>query len=511
MRRPPKLVALGLLTLAASAGALSACSDATDATPDAGPDAAPTPTAVPTGSSELDASNALPDASMVDATDASDAAISAAPVLPESTQRVASAINPYGLTWGTDGHLYMSGATMVAGDRQLAVWRFDKTSNKLDTTFGSNGVLTLPLAGDETSYDILELKDGSFVVHAVSAGKVWLVKLTKDGSGAYAFGTPKSVVFGWEESDFASWPVAGAAPSYGSWGIALDRSNATAEKVVVFASGAPLKAATGDQRTDNDRWVARLLATDLSNDPSFHGGKPFSFDADGKNLGDSARRGIVEADGSIVSSGYTDFGTGPSVSVVLLRLKADGNPDGTFGFGTTSATVSPGQTKFNPFQASGGASEAYAVVKQSSGRYVTTGYGKSNFDTATLENDLLTFGLVRDNLDPRFGRLGAWAIQSERNGAAGLGTRPYRENGRDLVRLPDDRTLHVGCYDDFASLYVFGVDGKLDTSFGNLGHIQYPHAAPFFKVALSPDGKRVAASAQSVTDATLLVTLKVGN
>ena len=161
--------------------------------------------------------------------------------------------------WGADGHLYVSGATLVAGDRQLAVWRIDKTTNRPDPTFGTNGVVTVAIPGDETSYDLLALKDGSFVVHAVSGGKVWLAKLTKDAGGVYSFGAPRALVFGWEDADFPNWPVAGATPAYGSWGLALDSSGA-AEKIVVFASGPPAVVAAGVQRTDADRWVARLLA-----------------------------------------------------------------------------------------------------------------------------------------------------------------------------------------------------------------------------------------------------------
>ena len=146
-------------------------------------------------------------------------------------------------------------------------------------------------------------------------------------------------------------------------------SQANIEKIVVFAAGAPPKVAAGNtQRTEADRWIARVLATDFTNDPGFNTGKPFWADGDGKNLADDARRGLVEADGSIVSAGYANFTTAGGVSVVLLRLKPDGTPDTTFGFGSTS----PGQTKFNPFASVQGASEAYAVVKQSNGRYVTT-------------------------------------------------------------------------------------------------------------------------------------------
>jgi len=506
MRNHRKLVALGLLAIASAAAPLVACGDTAGNATDAGADTSPTSTVTATGTG----STPIPDASLPDTAtppDASDGGPALPPVVPESAQRVVGALNPYGLAWGTDGHLYMSGATLVAGDRQLAVWRFDKATNKLDTTFGTAGVLTVPIAGDETSYDIVELKDGSFVVQAVAGGKVWLTKMTKDGGGVFSFGTPKAVVFGWADADFGNWPILASTPAYASWGIAVDKSGAT-EKIVVFAHGAPAQSMGGAaQRTDNDRWVARLLASDLTNDPAFNGGRPYTADGDGKSLPDDARRGIVEKDGTIVSAGYNDYGVGPSVSVALIRLKPDGTPDTTFGFGTTT----PGQTKFNPFQGTGGAAEAYAVGKQSGGRYVTTGYGKSNFDTATLENDLVTFGVVRDGVDPTYGRLGAWAVQSEKNGAAGLGTRPFRDNGRDLVVLPDDRTVQVGCYDDFASIFVFDKKGTLDKSFGANGTLQYPHGAPFFKVALSPDGKRVATSAQSLVDTALLVTLKIAN
>lgn len=499
MRPDPTFAVRALASALAAASVLVACSEE-DAQINLIPDA---------GTQQPDAGDvdaAQPDAGDVDAAQP-DASTPSAAITAESAQRIAGALNPYGLSWGKDGHLYMSGAAMVGGDRQLAVWRFDAQTNKLDTGFGNAGVLTVALPGDETSYGLLELADGSFAVHASSGNKVWLVKMSKSSGGAFSFGTPKALVFGWEDADFASWPVSGGAPAYTSWGIELDKSSG-AEKIVVFASGAPVKAASGaTQRTDNDRWVARVLTSDFSHDPAFNAGKPYSADVDGKALADNARRGLVEADGSIVSTGYTDFGTGPSINVALLRLLPNGTPDPSFGFGS----MSPGQTKFNPFQSSGGAAEAYAIVKQANGRYVTTGYGKSNFDAPTVENDLLSFGLVRDNLDPTFGRLGAWAVQSEQDGTAGLGTRPFRDNGRDLVMLADERTVHVGCYDDFASVFVLSKDGKPDASFGRGGHLQYTHAAPFFKVALSPDGKRLATSAQSVGDATLLVTLKVGN
>jgi len=65
--------------------------------------------------------------------------------------RVDNAINPYGLTFGQDGNIYVSGSThqLPGPDQKLAVWRF-KADGTLDTAFGTNGVVTVGLAGAET-------------------------------------------------------------------------------------------------------------------------------------------------------------------------------------------------------------------------------------------------------------------------------------------------------------------------------------------------------------------------
>ena len=93
--------------------------------------------------------------------------------------------------------------------------------------------------------------------------------------------------------------------------------------------------------------------------------------------------------------------------------------------------------------------------------------------------------------------------------------RPFRENGRDIVVLPDGRTVHVGCYDDSAAAFVLPPNGAHETTSLDSGKVVYRWAQPFFAAALSPDGKRIAATASSVGTGTasgaFLVTLKVGN
>lgn len=481
MRANTKATAGITVVAMAIGGGLAACGD------DDGPPAGAT---VDGGrATEADASVGPIDGGQDAATvpDAADASKADAEIVPRTTTRLSNAINPYGLVFASDGFLYASGATIQDGDRKLAVWRFK--DGVLDTTFGTAGVVTTAIDGDESSFDIVEVSAGKFVVHATAGGKVYLLELAKDVGGAYAFGAPVKVDFGeWADAD-PDWPGA-APPSYNSWGIGLDKSNAAVPKIVVFAAGAPAKvAAGGTQRTDNDRWIARVLAGTLAPDPAFNGGKAFVTDVDGKGLSDNARRGLVLADGSIVSSGYTNFGAGLGNHVVLIRLTSAGAVDAAFGFGGST----PGQTKANPFVASSGFAEAYAVVRQSSGRYVTTGYGTTNFVVPSKSVDLVSLGLKADALDPTYGKLGAFAWQSEEDKSAGLGNAPHTERGRDIAVLPDDRTVHAGVYDDFASIYVLAPNGKPESL------LEYPFPAAFFRVVVSADGKRIAASSQSVT------------
>jgi uncharacterized delta-60 repeat protein len=511
MKMKREVVLGSFAALGLSALVLIACGD------DEPSDAAPPTTTDGGGSPTADAAQ-TPDNDAAAREDGGGGGGTAAPIVPRSTTRMANAIDPYGLLFASDGFVYASGATIEEGARKLAVWRFK--DGELDTTFGTDGVVTKDIPGNESSFDMVEVSPGSFVVQAVAGGKVWLVKLTKDGSGTYAFGDPVFVKFGWDENE--GWPGGmtnppSSPPSYTSWCIGLDKSNPASPKIVVFAHGAPPKAANvAEQRTDNDRWITRVMADTLAFDTTFNGGAPYSTDADGKNLGDNARRGIVLADGSMVSAGYTNFGQGLGNHVVLIRLLPNGTPDPAFGFGTSPAI--PGQTKFNPFVSTGGFAEAYAVVQQSFGRLVTTGYGISNFETTSKANDLVSFGVKPDGLDTSYGKLGSFAWQSESDKSAGLGATAFMDRGRDLAVLPDDRLVHVGVYDDYASVFVLDKDGKPDPSSGVGGLIKYSYPAAFYKVAVSSDGKRIAATAQSVTQtadagvaySSVLVTLGVG-
>jgi uncharacterized delta-60 repeat protein len=457
-----------------------------------------------------------------------------------------------GLTYSASGKIWASGHTDAdANNRKLVLARFNADGTP-DTSFADNGFLVYDVRqGDEQSMGLVELENGDVVVQAnVSDGKggaavvdsaggpdgmrangsdVTLLRFTSSGELVTSFGEEgiAKVTFGWAPSDDQFWP----APTYNSaaamenqryshagfptdqaWGVLLDKSSGE-EKLVLNGFGAPTKV-DSNQRLDNDRFVVRVLASTGEIDPDFNGGKPFTFHSEG-TLSDGGRRALVEPDGSIVSSGYTNFGEGQGNHVILARLKPDGTPDSDFGFGRLDQ---PGLATFNPFLENGGVAECYNVVKTESGRYVTTGYGRataanqtSKFGYATSDGpDLVAFAVKGDGteVDTGWGIDGTRAIQSEEAGLGGT-----EDRGRDLVALKDGRTVHVGRYGTGPAIFVVTPDGELDVGSGNKGIISYTPFAEmpshFFAAALSPDGKSVAATTNNHAEGVIVAVIKV--
>lgn len=455
-----------------------------------------------------------------------------------------------GITFAKDGKIYASGHTDAdAMNRKLVIARFN-ANGELDTSFDSDGVVVYDVApGDEQSLGIVELDNGDLIVQAnVSDGKggaaitdsaggatgvrasgtnVWLLRFDSSGAIVSSWGdqgkTP--VLFGWTDADDAAWPApkydsslaenmrysTSGYPSDQAWGVILDKSSGE-EKLIVSGFG-PAKKATEMQRYDNDRYVARLLASTGAPDPAWNAGSAYTVNTLG-TFSDGGRRAIVEKDGSVVSAGYTNFGAGLGNYVVLLKIKPDGTADADFGFGIAL----PGVTRFNPFVDDGGVAECYAVGRQSTGRYVTTGYGrataagtKSRYGYATTDMvDLVSFGVAPTGkaLDTKYGKEGTLAVQSEELGLAGT-----EDRGRDLFVLPDDRVVHAGRLGVSPAIFVTTPNGALDKSVSDDGVFSYT-AFPempshFFRVAVSADGRHIAAGTSTHPMGALVAVLEV--
>ncbi len=462
-----------------------------------------------------------------------------------------------GLTYSASGKIWASGYvgqfTGYPGgvDRQVAVVRFN-ADGTLDNTFDGDGIKTFNLRtrqalddkitndGDEYSIGLVELPSRDLVIQANvrdAGGKgrdVVLFKMSQYGqllnftagpNGTPPAATVRKIDFGWNDAQSLTFPGEGAQPVDESWDIALSPD---ASKVVVFGYGpAPVGALTSGetpvQRTDNDRYVVSVNVGDGTLDTAFNAGKPFSFNSGGV-YSDGGRRGNVEADGSIISAGYANiegFNT-----MYVLRLSATGVPDATFTNG-----LIPGVFVSNPFFVDGGFAESYVAKRQSSGRYVTTGYGRATKANGistfvpkylTTDNvDMVSFGFKQSAgggvLDTTYGVSGTLAVQSE---ALNMGS--TEDRGRDLVVLPDDRIVFAGRLGTAPALLVTTADGELDETEGGVGagpaggdtirgaYLYAPlpgTTSHFFAVSLSPDKKRVAATTNGHADGAILAIL----
>jgi uncharacterized delta-60 repeat protein len=264
------------------------------------------------------------------------------------------------------------------------------------------------------------------------------------------------------------------------WGLARDSS----DRLVIFGH-----AKAEGERVDTDRVIVRLTSNGAV-DSSFATKGVHSLNI--ANLGDQSRAGIVQADGKIVASGYTPQPTGVGTQsanrIVLARLTDTGTADNTFGVKgvVNSAPFVPA----NPTTTEWGMAEAYAVGMQSSGKYVTTGYGRS---AASGTVDLVSF---------RYSATGELDTTWGTNGSFILNLVGDNDRGRNMVVLPDDRVFMVGsgvpaAQNIDAMAVMLTAEGRLDSSFHSDGYKLYSYGRAdeaFFGVALSPSGDRVAAA-----------------
>ncbi|AEI68483.1 hypothetical protein [Corallococcus macrosporus] len=267
------------------------------------------------------------------------------------------------------------------------------------------------------------------------------------------------------------------------WDVRVDAT----DRIVLFGN----KRADGT-RADTDRVVARLTATGALDTTFGSAATPNGFSVlNLSNLNDGMRYGLVQPDGKIMASGYTSMPTGVGAQaanrIVLQRLNDDGKADETFGWkGVVTSAPFQAQSETNP---EWGMAEAYAAGMQSTGSYVTTGYGRSA-SSGTV--DLVSFRYTAEgNLDPTWGT----------GGAVVLDLAGDNDRGRNLVVLNDDRVLHVGsgtpsAQNIQAMLLMQTADGQPDTTFAPEGYKVYGlerSEQAFFGVAKSADGNWAAA------------------
>ena len=333
----------------------------------------------------------------------------------------------------------------------------------LDRSFGRDGRITTGF-GVGTSSSV----DGANAIVVQPDGRIVAVGYRIDG-GSRAFA-------------LARYSTNGALdPAFGVDG----------RVTTTFASGAIADAAVlqpdGKIVVAGSAWVALRAAWDVAlarYDPD--GTLDTSFSADGRvriqvGTADAHAYGVaLQPDGKIVVAGSAEA---TRTDMALARFDPDGSLDPSFGAGGIATTAFADANAV-----------ARGVAVQLDGKIVVAGF-RDNYGA-------FAFALARYDtsgvLDPSFsgnGKLTTWF---------GEGTGCYaNETGANaLVIQPDGKIVAAGhthspCRSEFA-LARYEIDGSLDASFGNHGHVATVLNGDFDSVnangvALQSDGKLVVA------------------
>ena len=380
------------------------------------------------------------------------------------------------ITVAPDGKIYAAGFMIEGGDQVMTLVRLGQNGT-LDKTFGKDGLAAINVAPGgkiaEQARSVVVQSSGKIVI----AGPVEH-DVTASGDGA-------------RDTDIAvvRFDDTGKLdPSFGSNGIArIDLGAGRITTGTTFVgdnvwgmSNLPgdrivlfgSKLADGAGRTDSDFVLIGLTNAGVL-DAGFGAGGKVVIDID-KSV-DTPRTVIVQPDGKIVATGYS-AGADGVVTPVLIRVSAAGVLDTTFGKNGIAAT------KILP-----GVAESYAVGLQGD-RFISAGYGRGA--NASEKVDIVVERYKPDgSLDTTFGKDGLTRIDIAKED----------DRARNLVVLPDDRILIVGsgkksALKANALIVLLSKDGAIVKSFGEDGFVLSDLGGStdaWYGIAMTPDKKYV--------------------
>ncbi len=400
-----------------------------------------------------------------------------------------------------DGKIVAAGYARVGGDDDFAVARYN-SNGVLDSTFGSDGKVTIGFGGDDRANDLALQDDGKLVLvggndglldqdHAVARlnpSGTLDASLDGDGKLTTGFGFPyeqasavaiqpdgRIVVAGGQNfGDEAQW--ARYLPN-GALDISFDGDgkrtipSAFISDIAVQPDGKLVSVGIHAAPSGDFNFAFYRLNPNASPDTTFDGDGDAFIDLGGQDSGDTL---ALEPDGRILAMGSS--GDHP----VLMQLW----PDATFDTG--------GQQTLgyaNPLFGLGSDETAYGMALQSDGKIVVAGEVRS---PTNAESDLaLARFLPNGRLDTSFGDQGrVW-----------FGFGQY-DVARAVAIQPDGKIVVAGSSDPPGSLASnflvarFNPDGTKDETFGFFGFNIVDFAGSTddgHALALAPDGKIVVA------------------
>jgi uncharacterized delta-60 repeat protein len=220
----------------------------------------------------------------------------------------------------------------------MVVARFE-TNGSLDTSFDTNGLVTLDLGGSDAGGRGAIQSDGKYLIAGSS-----------DANGSSDFAVARFEATGSLDSSFGTNGV--VVTDLGS------SSNDYSGTLVVQPDGKIVAAGVSNAEGSNDVALVRYLA-DGSVDASFGSGGTVLSDI-GTNSSDVVQSVLLRSDGMIVVSGYT--GAPGQNEFLAARFTADGSPDTSFGSNGIVTTDL------------GGDDFSFASALQADGKIVLGGY-----------------------------------------------------------------------------------------------------------------------------------------
>ncbi len=209
----------------------------------------------------------------------------------------------------SDGKIVAGSATVVAGNFQWALARYN-TNGSLDTTFDGDGLVITEMGGDDNIFDIAIQADGKIVALGNAGSHIGLARYNLDGSLDSTFDGDGRVIT--------------VVTNAGSQGVTV----AIQPDGKIVAGGV-----SGNFGLKN--FVIRYNA-DGSVDTSFgnvafNGNEKVAVNLFPFGGGGDLRDLALQADGKIVTTGEVGNPSTGTGDFTVLRFNADGTPDNTFG------------------------------------------------------------------------------------------------------------------------------------------------------------------------------------
>ncbi|MBI4646547.1 MAG: hypothetical protein HY738_08130 [Bacteroidia bacterium] len=292
-------------------------------------------------------------------------------------------------------------------------------SNCLDSTFGTNGIVTTPIRypGDDHGNSVALQPDGKIVVAGYSSDSNYsydfaAVRYNLDGSPDSSFGINGIVVTEFDGDEYYN--------------------SSSANSVVIQIDGKIVAAGTGIR----DFALVRYN-TDGSLDSTFgcNGKVITDFDS---NI-DQGNSVVIQADGKIIVAGCS-MNSNELYFFAAARYNSDGSLDSSFG---TNGKVITDVGNGNDF--------GNSAAIQSDGKIVVGGSSSGDFAAVRYNTD--------GSLDNNFGCNGK--VITDFSGGI--------DQGNSVAIQADGKIIVAGTSSSDIALVRYGIDGSPDSSFGILG------------------------------------------